>query len=393
MLRCMNDDASRADAGTPMGSQDARRLIRRTDGKMIAGVAAGLGDYFGVDPVWFRLGFALTALLGGAGVVAYVILAAIMPRDSSASATAFERHAEQVARSLRGTPAWIGVALLVVGALLIAAQFGDWTPRVVWGVALIVLGIFLFQRREDRGTTIVAPPVPVPGEPGPAVPGDAAPPLPAAAPSPPPRIRERSGLGWMTIGVSMIVLGGAAVLDLSGALGLTLVQYLALALSVVGAGLLVGTWIGRARWLAVPGLLLIPFVLTASLIQVPFTGGFGEQVHRPATVAAVASPYHLVGGYMIIDLRDVPFAKTPLSVRATAVAGRILVRVPQGIRLVVRARAAAGQVALFGRTYDGIKVDVSRSFPGAKPDSPELRLDLETSFGQVEVLGHVDVNR
>jgi phage shock protein PspC (stress-responsive transcriptional regulator) len=53
---------------------DTRILNRSTEDKMIAGVAGGLGEYFGVDPVLFRVGFVAATLLSGVGALAYLAL-------------------------------------------------------------------------------------------------------------------------------------------------------------------------------------------------------------------------------------------------------------------------------------------------------------------------------
>ena len=48
---------------------------------MIAGVCGGLGEFFGIDPIWFRLLFVFLLLPGGLpGVLPYVVLWIIMPR-------------------------------------------------------------------------------------------------------------------------------------------------------------------------------------------------------------------------------------------------------------------------------------------------------------------------
>jgi phage shock protein C len=49
-------------------------LLRRSKSdRMLAGICGGLGAYFGVDPVWFRLGFFLVSLPGGIpGVLFYI---------------------------------------------------------------------------------------------------------------------------------------------------------------------------------------------------------------------------------------------------------------------------------------------------------------------------------
>ena len=359
-----------------MGTGEVRRAVRRQDGKVIAGVAAGLGDYFRVDPLWFRLGFVLFAFLGGAGVIAYGVLWLLMPSHASAGPTSLHRRASALASSFRGTPSWIGGALVIVGGVVLLSSALHWHAPFLWGVALIIGGIALFTRHEQQGATTVAP-----------------------EPSPPattsfestaltveqPRVarkRERSGLGWLTIGAALLALGVAALLDGANVVGISLVQYLAVPLAILGIGMLIGTWYGRARWLAAPALLLTPFVLAASLVHVPFKGGSGDVTYRPATVAAVRPVYRLTAGQLTIDLRALKLT-APISIRATAVAGHILVYVPPGATLNVRGRAGGGEVSLFGRTFDGFNIDVRRSFG---PPSPHvITLDLEASLGQVEV--------
>jgi len=46
---------------------------------MIAGVCGGIGEYFEVDPTLVRLAWILFGLLGGAGVLAYIIAWLIVP--------------------------------------------------------------------------------------------------------------------------------------------------------------------------------------------------------------------------------------------------------------------------------------------------------------------------
>jgi phage shock protein C len=49
------------------------RLRRSTDDKVVAGVCGGLGRYFGVDPLFFRLAFVVLAIGGGSGVLLYIV--------------------------------------------------------------------------------------------------------------------------------------------------------------------------------------------------------------------------------------------------------------------------------------------------------------------------------
>jgi phage shock protein C len=56
-----------------------KRLQRSRTEKMIGGVCGGLADYFSVDPTIVRVLWVLLTLLGGAGILLYVILWVIMP--------------------------------------------------------------------------------------------------------------------------------------------------------------------------------------------------------------------------------------------------------------------------------------------------------------------------
>lgn len=58
-----------------------RKLYRSRANRTIAGVCCGLADYFGVDPTLIRVIFVLLNLLGGAGIVLYLLLWIIVPNE------------------------------------------------------------------------------------------------------------------------------------------------------------------------------------------------------------------------------------------------------------------------------------------------------------------------
>jgi phage shock protein C len=74
----------------PTSSPTSRpsRLTRSTTDKKIGGVAGGLAAYFSVDPLLVRLGFAVTTLFSGAGLLAYLAMLAFVPSDQRAPAGA-----------------------------------------------------------------------------------------------------------------------------------------------------------------------------------------------------------------------------------------------------------------------------------------------------------------
>jgi phage shock protein C len=59
-----------------------KRVKRSVSDKMLAGVCGGLADYFEVDPTIVRLIFVLALLIGGTGVLAYLIMWIIVPKES-----------------------------------------------------------------------------------------------------------------------------------------------------------------------------------------------------------------------------------------------------------------------------------------------------------------------
>ena len=59
-----------------------KKLYRSTSNKMVAGVCAGLGEYLNIDPTIVRLIWALVGLTG-AGILAYLVAALIIPEKPS----------------------------------------------------------------------------------------------------------------------------------------------------------------------------------------------------------------------------------------------------------------------------------------------------------------------
>ena len=51
----------------------SKKLTRSRRDKKVAGVCAGIANYFGLDPVLIRLGWAVLVLFAGTGILAYFI--------------------------------------------------------------------------------------------------------------------------------------------------------------------------------------------------------------------------------------------------------------------------------------------------------------------------------
>lgn len=58
-----------------------QRLYRSRDEQMLAGVAGGLAQFFGIDPSIVRLIFVVLALAGGPGLLIYIIMWIVVPEE------------------------------------------------------------------------------------------------------------------------------------------------------------------------------------------------------------------------------------------------------------------------------------------------------------------------
>ena len=130
-----------------------KRLERSAQGKMIGGVAAGLGRYFDLNPTVFRLGFVVLTLLGGAGALVYIAAFLVMPAEGEDASVA-----ERVLATRRDHPVQL-VALAVVGVAIfvLLSQASTWpSAGGAWFLALVVGLVLLWAARRRRSRWLVA---------------------------------------------------------------------------------------------------------------------------------------------------------------------------------------------------------------------------------------------
>ena len=63
------------------GSSGGKRLLRIRQGRIVAGVCAGLGAYFGVDVNLVRLAFGVLTVFYGLGILLYLVAWLILPEE------------------------------------------------------------------------------------------------------------------------------------------------------------------------------------------------------------------------------------------------------------------------------------------------------------------------
>ncbi len=116
---------------------------------MVAGVCGGLGEYFSVDPVWFRVAFVALVFAGaGGGLILYLIAWIAIP----------ERAAEEEPRSApKHTGAQgmviVGAALVAIGAIALINIAVPWVDRLFWPGVLITIGAVMLWGGGSRDSS------------------------------------------------------------------------------------------------------------------------------------------------------------------------------------------------------------------------------------------------
>jgi len=74
-----SDEQGSSKGATYHNRKRARRIYRDPENEVLGGVCGGLGAYFNVDPLWFRVLFIVVLLLGGSGLLIYLVMWIIIP--------------------------------------------------------------------------------------------------------------------------------------------------------------------------------------------------------------------------------------------------------------------------------------------------------------------------
>ena len=151
------------------GMDDQKKLYLSRHDKMIMGVCGGLGEYFGIDPLVFRALFVLFTFSGGAGIVVYIILAIITPKEPgdpqfsheqakdriNEFASQVKQGAHSMAQDLKtrrhNRGGLVGLIIVLFGAaLLLNAVFPQHWFRwdIFWPAVIILVGLMIIVKRK-----------------------------------------------------------------------------------------------------------------------------------------------------------------------------------------------------------------------------------------------------
>jgi phage shock protein PspC (stress-responsive transcriptional regulator) len=318
-----------------------RKFTRSSSDKVAGGVAGGLADYFGIDPILVRVAFVVLALAGGAGVAAYVGLWVFVPDDRGV----------HVSPGLRSRPVAIAGAA-IVGAAILFSLPGDSlfsigpiegliTLALVGGVAYLIIGA------------------------------------------------SRDHTGAPSIGRALMITGAVAVAGAAGigaAVGAAFGGGVVVAGLVIAAGLalVVSAFSGGRRWLILPAIALALPLAAVTAADLRFEGGVGDREYRPASVNDIRGLYKLGAGELVLDLRDVDFPAGRTTINVELGMGDLKVRVPDDVCVGTDVKIGMGDLEVFGRQNDGIAVDWTEK-PANPADAPEVFIDADVDLGAVQI--------
>jgi phage shock protein PspC (stress-responsive transcriptional regulator) len=386
-------------AGTSSTETEAPDLVRPRQGRVLAGVSQGLANRFDL-PNWVpRALFVVTAFFGGLGLALYAAgWALIRSEDEN------ESPAERFFEGASSTKSWIGIGLIFVAALILLENLTFFSGGVVFAAGLLIVGVLLYlghiplessgnKSKEgvqpmttpetltpdtETDTTSGASPA---GGGTPPTPTPTPPILPPSAAKP----RERSILGRITIGVMLLGLGLLAIFDNIEGVPVYAEprHYLALAVAILGLGLLVGAFVGRARWLILVAVFLVPTLLFSPVFEYEWNSDQFEAVHQPTSFEDIEPLYTLDLGNLVIDLSELPWDGETVHINAHVDAGNLEIRIPDGVGLVGNAAVDIGHVGAPGRESSGLgNPNLDFDDPG---DNGTVNLDATVDLGNIEI--------
>lgn len=112
---------------------------------MVGGVCGGLGDYFGIDPVIFRIAFVVMVLGAGSGLLLYLVAWVAIPRNKPWDPTPNQVSEPGMSHTVLG-----GFVLVGLGMLLLLDGPLGWVMDSLGPLLLIGLGLAVLLKRGRR---------------------------------------------------------------------------------------------------------------------------------------------------------------------------------------------------------------------------------------------------
>jgi phage shock protein PspC (stress-responsive transcriptional regulator) len=360
------------------------RVVRSED-RVLLGVAGGIADAIGVAAVWVRLVFVATAFLHGLGVLAYAAAWLLMPAGPGAPAR------PRLVRLL-------GLLVAGVAAVVLVAPFGVPRGEIPVALALLGIGAAVWDHRGARPRR--RPPAVRPARPSIPI----AAPAPAAAVPAAARVRDRRAAAAARRDdrqaarraakaarprsiVPRLALAGALVACAAGiAVGASVSVTAGVAAAVLGAGMVVASFVRRGRWLLVPGLVAVMVAVGAWAVeplQVPSMTSRELGWVQPTG----DGPFRFRSGLGTADIDISALDPGPdgVDVELRVATGSVNVYARDDQRVIVDLAVGAGRIAVDGGpARAGLRRSVNADVGGSGA-SPPIRVTVAVGAGSVRV--------
>jgi phage shock protein PspC (stress-responsive transcriptional regulator) len=383
-----NEKGKQPEAESAAEKPRPRRLLRSSNERILWGVAGGLGEYLRIDPTLVRLGFAAAAIFGGFGVIAYLVMAVVVPEDDGTGQP----------REGRRPPTWAIVLLALAVLVALPGPLWGWGWHhdggwpwwgffgPLWLIFLIVAG-FLVVRAMRRGRPFSGRRETTQASAADATTAEAPTAETAEGGNEPPRAVRAIAL--VVLAIAAICAACTVAFFAAWATATGHGDVVAGVVIAIGAAIAATAFIADARRIA-------PWLLAAALIlglpagamaaaDIHFDGGIGEREYRPASVADLPSDGYDFGvGQMTVDLRDLPWTEgqtVPLSTDLGI--GQLIVSVPPNVCVDAEATGKAGELLVRGEVSDGVDLEIDQSQPQGR--APRLDLSADIQVGQLIV--------
>ncbi|MCR5646560.1 MAG: PspC domain-containing protein [Bacteroidales bacterium] len=132
-----------------------KRLERDLGNKVLGGVCSGLGNYFDIDPTFWRVLFFFLFFMGCSGLLIYIILWIVMPSAVVQPGSSVVQDAEVVGEAVEPKKSngsmTAGLILIGIGAISLLARY---IPQISWHTAwpilLIIIGIIIIIPKNKK---------------------------------------------------------------------------------------------------------------------------------------------------------------------------------------------------------------------------------------------------
>jgi len=418
----------------------ATRPRRPRRGRKIAGVAAGIGNRYRLDPVLVRVGLVVASVYGGAGLLVYLLGWLFLPEQDDEVSPVESLIGKGRSSTSTGFTLLLCIALIPVLSWFFSGGFIGAFPG--W-LGLVVIGGLLFLLHQNRGgvkpvaptATSTAPPAdPMQPQPPPYVaPVTDAPAFPLTQPmsqpvtppvAPPPPVaeerttppswdplgaapfawdlpepagpepeqseppvrRRKSKVGAATLGIALVTVGVLVLIpgfspwnDAQHVVGVVL--------AILGLGMVAGAFVRGGRGLIGLAVPLSVAGLALTMVSPDGWNGVGDVSARPTSIAEVQDDYVRSVGNVELDLTALPEDGPGVHTRANVDIGNVTVIVPANADVEVKCKVDRGNAECLGRTASGLDAEVPE-FTDEGADGPgglEIDLNVSSNTGNVEV--------